>query len=124
MCWRSGSVSDPADPASGWLVREGDVLASVEVAHGRRARARGLLGRTRFEGAMVLPAAHSVHSFGMHFDLDVAFVDTDNIVIRTLLLPRNRVTLPVWRSKLVIEATAGSFGQWELKIGDKLEVRP
>ncbi|MEL7157359.1 MAG: DUF192 domain-containing protein [Actinomycetota bacterium] len=116
-------MSESADPVAGWLVREGDVLASVELPQGRRARARGLLGRESFEGAMVLRSAPSVHSFGMHFDLDVAFVDADNIVIRTLFLPRNRVTLPVWRSKLVIEAEAGSFGQWDLKIGDKVEVR-
>ncbi len=72
---------------------------------------------------MVLEGASSVHTFGMHFDLDVAFVDADSIVIRTLFLPRNRVTVPVWRSKLIIEAHAGSFGQWDLKIGDKVEVR-
>ncbi len=112
-----------AAAGDGWLVREGDVLASVEIPQGRRARARGLLGRESFEGAMVLHRARSVHSFGMHFDLDVAFVDGDNIVIRTLFLPRNRVTVPVWRAHLVVEAVAGSFGRWELKIGDKLEVR-
>lgn len=116
-------MSEPGELAVGWLVREGDVLASVEIPQTRRARARGLLGRKHFEGAMVLKAAPSVHSFGMHFDLDIAFVDADNVVIRTLFLPRNRLTLPVWRSKLIIEAEAGSFGQWELKIGDKVEVR-
>ncbi len=59
----------------------------------------------------------------MSFDLDVAFVDADSIVVRTLQLKRNRVTMPVWRAYLVIEAEAGSFGQWKLKIGDKIEVR-
>ena len=37
-----------------WLVREGDVLATAEVAETRRARRRGLLGRRDFEGALVL----------------------------------------------------------------------
>ncbi|MEM8925461.1 MAG: DUF192 domain-containing protein [Actinomycetota bacterium] len=115
-------MSDRAE-ASGWLVREGDVLASVEIPVGRLARARGLLGRDHLDGALVLNGIRSVHSFGMHFDLDVAFIDADNIVIRTLMLPRNRMTLPVWRSRCVVEAEAGSFGRWELKIGDKVEVR-
>lgn len=116
-------MSDEVGCPTGWLVREGDVLASVEIPTGRGARAKGLLGRSNFDGAMVLEGVSSVHTFGMHFDLDVAFVDADCIVIRTLFLPRNRVTLPVWRSKLIIEAQAGSFGQWDLKIGDKVEVR-
>lgn len=116
-------MSEGVGRPTGWLVREGDVLASVELPAGRRARAKGLLGRPNLEGAMVLEGVSSVHTFGMHFDLDVAFVDADCIVIRTLFLPRNRVTLPVWRSKMIIEAQAGSFGQWDLKIGDKVEVR-
>lgn len=124
MSSRSDSASDPdAEPETGWLVREGDVLASVEVVRGHRARAIGLLGREGLQGALVLPSTRSVHSIGMKFDLDVAFIDSDNVVIRTLRLHRNRFTLPVWRARMVIEAEAGSFGLWELKIGDKLEVR-
>ena len=111
-------------PTQGWLIRDGEVLASVEVPSTRKGRLRGLLGRSGFEGALVLPNVRSVHTVGMAFDLDVAFVDADNIVIKTLQLKRNRVTLPVWRAHLVIEAEAGSFGHWELKIGDKIEVRP
>jgi uncharacterized membrane protein (UPF0127 family) len=106
------------------LIREGEVLASIEMPTSRKGRLRGLLGRAGFEGALVLPNTRSVHSIGMAFDLDVAFVDADNIVIKTLQLKRNRVTLPVWRAHLVVEAEAGSFGHWELKIGDKIEVRP
>lgn len=112
--WRSGA---------GWLVREGDVLASVEIVVGRKERARGLIGRNGIDGAMVLPGARSVHTVGMRFDLDVAFVDADDIVVRTLRLHRNRVTLPVWRSRWVVEAEAGSFGTWQLQIGDKVDVR-
>lgn len=124
MSWRSGSVSDADQgPEHGWLVRDGEVLASVEIPRGRKARAIGLLGRRSLVGALVLESTRSVHTIGMHFDLDVAFIDADNIVIRTLQLHSNRITPPVWRARMVIEAEAGSFGQWELKIGDKVEVR-
>jgi len=124
MCWRFGSVSD-ADTGceQGWLVREGEVLASAEVQSTSKGKLIGLLGRTGLDGALVLERTRSVHSFGMRFDLDIAFIDADDIVIRTLQLKRNRMTLPVWRSYLVIEAEAGSFGHWELKIGDKIELR-
>lgn len=118
------SVS-PSESAieDGWLVRDGIVLASLEIPRGRKARARGLLRRPGIEGAMLLRPARSVHSFGMRFDLDVAFIDADDIVIRTLQLHRHRITPPVWRARAVLEAEAGSFGHWELKIGDRIEVR-
>lgn len=129
MFWRSGSVSEepaPIDPdvvEDGWLVRDGAVLASLEIPVGRKARARGLLGRDGVEGAMLLRPARSVHSFGMRFELDVAFVDANDTVIRTLRLHRHRVTFPVWRAVYALEAEAGAFGHWELKIGDQLEIR-
>jgi uncharacterized protein len=108
---------------SGWLVRDARVLASLEIPTSRLGRAVGLLGRHEMEGAMLLRPARSVHSMGMRFDLDVAFLDADGVIIRTLRLRRNRITPPVWRARSVLEAEAGSFGHWELKIGDVVEIR-
>jgi uncharacterized membrane protein (UPF0127 family) len=48
-----------------WLLRDGDVLATVEVADSFARRSKGLLGRDGYEGAMVLPRTRSVHTFGM-----------------------------------------------------------
>ncbi len=110
-------------PEAGWLVRDGQVLASIEVAIGRVAKARGLLGREHLEGALVIPGRRSVHSFSMGFELDVAFLDVDLTVIRTLRLRRNRVTLPVWQARSILEAEAGAFGHWNLVVGDVLEIR-
>jgi hypothetical protein len=116
-------ISSAGGVEPGWLVRDGDVLASLEIPTGWKRRALGLLGRPGIDGAMLLRPARSVHSFGMQFDLDVAFIDANNIVIRTLRLHRNRLTPPVWRARSVLEAEAGSFGLWELKIGDEVEIR-
>lgn len=107
----------------GWLVRDGQVLASLEIARGRVAKTRGLLGRNSIEGAMLIVGARSVHSFAMGFDLDVAFLDADHQIIRTLRLHPNRVTLPVWRARAVLEAEAGAFGRWDLHVGETLEIR-
>jgi uncharacterized protein len=122
--WRNGGEQE-GRPAirSGWLVREARVLASLEIPTTRKARAIGLLGRAGIDGAMLVRPARSVHSIGMRFDLDVAFLDANGVVIRTLRLHRNRITPPVWRARSVLEAAAGSFGQWELKIGDVVEIR-
>jgi uncharacterized membrane protein (UPF0127 family) len=97
-----------------WLLRDGEVLASLEVADGRRARARGLLGR---EGV------DSVHTVGMRFPIDVAFCDAELRVIRVVTMRRFRVSRPVWRSRAVVEAEAGAFARWRLQPGDQLEVK-
>lgn len=130
MFWRSGSTSNGKRSGSaegsvdtGWLVRDDQVLASVEVAVGRVAKARGLLGRDSLDGALVIAGRRSVHSFSMGFELDVAFLDKNMVVIRTLRLRRNRATLPVMQARWVLEAEAGAFGHWELKVGDVLEIR-
>ncbi|HAM03711.1 MAG TPA: hypothetical protein DCQ30_16020, partial [Acidimicrobiaceae bacterium] len=65
--------TDGAGPV--WVLREGDVLATAEVAEGLLARARGLAGRPGYEGALFLPHTRSVHSLGMRFAIDVAFLD-------------------------------------------------
>lgn len=104
-------------------MRDDRVLASLEVPEGRRGKAKGLLGRDSFEGAILLRGARSVHTVGMTFDLDIALLDADNVVIKTLRLRRNRVSAPIVRAKAVLEAEAGAFGLWDLKIGDELEIR-
>lgn len=106
-----------------WLLRDGEVLASLELADTRRARRRGLLGRDGIEGAMLLAPARSIHTIGMRFDLDVAWCDDDLVVRKVATVPRRRVAMPVKGARTVIEAEAGSFARWELKAGDQLEVK-
>lgn len=104
-----------------WLLRDGEVLASLEVAADRRARRKGLLGRDGIEGVLLLDPAKSVHSFGMRFPIDVAWCDRDLTVLRVARLDRNRMTRPVLGARCVLEAEAGAFARWELAVGDQLE---
>jgi uncharacterized protein len=106
-----------------WLLREGEVLASLEVARDRRSRRRGLLGRDGIEGAMLLEPARSVHTIGMRFPVDVAWCDQDLVVRKVARVSRHRVTMPVRGARMVIEAEAGSFVRWGLEPGDQLEVK-
>jgi hypothetical protein len=105
-----------------WLVREGEVLASVELADGRAARRRGLLGRDDFDGVLRL-TARSVHTIGMRFPVDVAFCDSGGTVVRVITMPRMRISRPRIRQTVVYEARAGTFREWNLRPGDVLEVR-
>jgi uncharacterized membrane protein (UPF0127 family) len=104
-----------------WLLRDGDVLASLEVADDGPARRKGLLGRDGIEGALLLTPARSVHSLGMRFPIDVAWLDGDLTVVRIVRLARNRMTRPVLRAHAVLEAEAGAFARWGLQLGDQLE---
>ncbi len=107
----------------GWLLRDGQVLASAEVASTRADRRRGLLGRDGAEGALVLTPCRAVHTLGMRFPIDVAFVDGEGRVLRTLTMSRRRIGLPVRRAAYVIEAQAGAFSRWGLAVGDVVELR-
>jgi len=106
-----------------WILREGDVLAAAEVMDGWAGRARGLLGRDGYDGAMVLPGTRSVHTVGMRFAIDVAFCDRDLLVLDVARVPPLRMTRPRRGCRTVIEAEAGAFDRWGLRPGDRLELR-
>jgi uncharacterized membrane protein (UPF0127 family) len=110
----------------GWLRRDGDVLASLEIADDRRARRHGLLGRDGVDGALLLPACRSVHTFGMGFPIDVALCAAngrDELVVRTVRTLRpGRFTAPRLHTNAVIEAEVGAFARWGVVPGQCLVV--
>jgi uncharacterized membrane protein (UPF0127 family) len=106
-----------------WLVSDGRVLASAELAGDRRARSRGLLGRDGLEGALVLQPCKWVHTIGMRFPIDVAYLDGDGVVVKTVHMRRHRFGVPVFGARWVIEAAGGAFARWGLRVGDVVELR-
>lgn len=104
-----------------WLICDGQVLASAEVARTRAQRRRGLLGRTDLDGVFVL-SARSVHTIGMRFAIDVAFCDGDGRVVRLITMAPNRICRPVRSARTVIEAPSGAMRRWQVTLGDCLEV--
>jgi len=71
----------------------------------------------------VLSPCRWIHTVGMRFPLDVAYVDAEGIVLRTVRMGRNRMGLPIPRARMVIEAEAGAFARWGLHVGDLVELR-
>lgn len=108
--------------STGWLLREGEVLAACESADGLWARTRGLLGRDGYDGALLLPRTRAVHTAGMRFAIDVAFLDKELTVVDTCHLRPWRVGRPRPRARAVLEAEAGAFERWKLRPGDRLEL--
>lgn len=105
-----------------WLCRGAQRLCPVEVARSFRDRSRGLLGREGIDGALLLQPASSVHTFGMRFDIDVAFLDRGGRVRRVVTMRRQRLARPVLGARAVLEAEAGTFRAWELRVGDVLHL--
>jgi hypothetical protein len=106
------------------LLRDGEVLAALEIADSRKSRRKGLLGRDGIDGALLLPSARSgVHSLGMRFALDVAFCDREMVVRRVVVLKPGRMTRFSFGAPCVIEAQAGAFDRWGLHEGDQLEIK-
>lgn len=106
-----------------WLLRQGDVLATAEVAETFAQRSRGLLGKSSFDGALILPRTRSVHTLGMRFAVDVAVCNKDMVVVGVTTLRPWRMSLPRRGGRSVVEAQAGAFERWGLRVGDQLELR-
>ncbi|MFM8856565.1 MAG: DUF192 domain-containing protein [Actinomycetota bacterium] len=99
-------------------------MASAEVASSRRDRRNGLIGRRELEGAFVIPKCRWIHTVGVRFAIDVAYLDADGTVLKTETLGGFRFGAPVPHACTVIEAHSGAFDRWGLRIGDLIEVRP
>lgn len=106
-----------------WLVRKGDVLASVNVTETRRERRRGLTGVVDVHTPLVIRPCSWVHGVGIRTGLDVAYVAADGTVLDILRLKPMRVAPWNRRAAFVVEAAAGSFERWGLRTGDSVEIR-
>ncbi|HEX9530125.1 MAG TPA: DUF192 domain-containing protein [Acidimicrobiales bacterium] len=104
-------------------MREGEVLATVEVGETWGARLRGLLGRDELEGALLIRPARSVHTFGMRFPIDVAYCSRQLVVVDCACMRPHRIGRPRPKAHCVIEARAGAFERWGLGPGDQLEIK-
>ena len=99
------------------------VLASATVAVSFRTRLQGLIGRTGIDGAFVIEKTRWIHTFGMRFALDVAYIGPDGLVLRVERLAANRMGRPERNAVMVVEAQAGAFERWGLQVGQQVELR-
>ncbi|WP_043265859.1 DUF192 domain-containing protein [Streptomyces sp. CT34] len=99
-----------------------DVEVPVEVAASHRARTRGLLGRDGVAGALLLTPASGVHTFGMRFAIDVAYLGRDFTVLGVRTMRPGRLGRPRLRARHVLEAEAGAMARWGVRRGVRLRL--
>lgn len=114
-------MTDATTPGR-WLTADDRPVAPLEIAATRKARRRGLLGRSGIQGALLLRPASSIHTFGMKFAIDVAFCDRALRVIQVRTLPPGRLTRPRPLASTVFEAEAGSLDAWGIIPGTQLGI--
>lgn len=107
-------------------VRNGNELSSdVIVATGLIKRMKGLLGKKelgRGESLWIRPCK-SIHTIGMRFTIDAAFMDDENIVlaVRKSLRP-NRMTLLYPHAASVLELPSGTLVATDTRVGDRITI--
>ncbi len=76
------------------------------------------------EGIYLVPC-EGVHTFGMKFPIDVAFLDSKGTVLAVHHgLKPWRISKLLFRARGVLELAAGRLRQTETEIGDVLEFLP
>jgi uncharacterized membrane protein (UPF0127 family) len=100
------------------------VATSVEIAQTSAQRRRGLLGRDGMAAgsALVITRCNAVHTFGMRFRIDVAFVDRQGLVRKVVedLAPWRIALSPL--ATTVIEFPAGALKNGVLMPGDRVSL--
>ena len=102
------------------------IATAVEIARTSATRRRGLLGREGLPtgSALVITRCNAIHTIGMQFAIDVAFVDRDGCVRKIVhrLRPRRIAIAP--RAYAVIELAAGELTPDRLRVGDRVYLAP
>ncbi|WP_373686749.1 DUF192 domain-containing protein [Streptomyces lunaelactis] len=94
----------------------------LEIAASPRARTRGLLGRDGIDGAILITPSSSIHTLRMRFTIDAAYLDKQLRVIDVHTMKPNRIGMPRWRARHVLEAEAGALARWGIHTGVQLSI--
>jgi len=108
--------------------RQATLATECEAADSGWTRMKGLLGRSNEgfppgKGLWLVPA-NSIHTIGMSFPIDVAYLDRAGRVIRLYhRLPPLRVAAIKFKTHSILELPAGTLARTRTEVGDILEFR-
>lgn len=96
---------------------------NVEVASTLYMRMKGLMGRKKFtagQGMLIKRSGNSIHTFFMHFPIDLVFLDKTGKVcwVRESVNPWHVVVAPLFVSTDCLELPAGTVKLTQTQVGD------
>ncbi|MBJ6799202.1 DUF192 domain-containing protein [Geomonas propionica] len=102
-----------------------ELARAVSVADTFVTRLKGLLGKNELpqgQGLWIKPCS-SVHTFGMKFSIDVAFLDGEQrvVAVATTLSP-NRLSGFHLKASSVLELPAGTLDASVTVVGNRIEI--
>jgi len=104
--------------------RETTLGDAIEVAATATQRAKGLLGRECLEDGqgLLFKGCSSLHTFFMHFPIDVLFMDKQGKVLKASMgvRPFKLVAAPL-RAYYALELPAGAIEDSSTRVGDHIE---
>lgn len=98
---------------------------NVDLADSSEARRRGLLGRSGLEpgGGLYLTPCEWLHTFGMRFCIDVAFLSSSGQVLAVHHgLKPNRLSKLSWRAAGALELPEGTLWSTRTECGDVVQL--
>jgi uncharacterized membrane protein (UPF0127 family) len=123
-------MKDVDDPKPSFVrvtnVSKGDIVVAGRVlwATTSQQRRRGLLGRDHLdpdEGMYIVPCEW-IHTFGMRFTIDVAFLSSDGVVLKVNhRLRPNRFSKLALRAQGALEIAPGRLIDTGTGVGDRLK---
>lgn len=95
------------------------LFGRIAAATSAVSRMRGLLGAGRGDGLLLIAPCKGIHTYGMRYPIDAAFVDREGVVVlvRRALEPGSRVACKA--ASLVIERRYIEDAAW-FELGDEI----
>lgn len=109
----------------------GKKIAKIKIANSFFKRFLGLMFKSRCDYPLLfkipqktqIKERSSIHSFFMRFELALVFIDDENLIYEIADLKPWRFYVPKKPAKYIIEFDKKEFKNYDLKIGDEIELK-
>ena len=109
----------------------GEKIGKIKVANSFFKRFLGLMFKEKCDYPLLFEIPQnvqirersSIHSFFMRFELTLVFIDDDHLIYEICDLKPWRYYVPQKRAKYIIEFDKKEFENYDLKIGDEIELK-
>ena len=106
-------------------------IAKIKIANSFFKRFLGLMFKARCDYPLLfeipqnikIKERSSIHSLFMSFELTLVFIDDDNLIYEIANLKPWKYYVPKKGAKYIIEFDKNEFENYDLKIGDEIELK-